>query len=164
MPWLLGAQLDQLFAADDVLKIVALANHVRHGVIDENLGRARTAVVVRCHHEAVRTRAHQCEQVAGLWFGEFPCKREKISTLAYRSDHVGHDRITEVAAIDRANLVISLVQHWPDKIVHRAVDNDEALHVGFLDVEHARHEDARVADQPPSGLDYYLEAEVANRL
>ena len=59
--------------------------------------------------------------------------------------------------------MIGLVEHRPDQVVHRAVNHDEALDVGLLDVKHARHERAGVADQHAAGLDNQLQPETAQR-
>ena len=57
-----------------------------------------------------------------------------------------------------------LVEHRANQVVHRSVNHDEALHVGFLVVQHARHQHARIADHHAARLRNYLETEPANRL
>src|SRR5690348_16459948 len=84
-------QLDQLFAADEILESVALANQVRVAPIHQDLGTARPAVVVRRHHESVCARAHYREQVSGLRLGHLALARKKVAALAYRPDHVRSD-------------------------------------------------------------------------
>ena len=154
-----------MFAAHQILEAIALANHVHVGAIDQDLRRARAAVVVRRHHEAVRARAHHGEQVAVRRLGHLTLAREEIAALAYRPHHVGgHDLAAPARRSTGRISMVGLVEHRPNQIVHRAVDHDEALHVGFLDVEHARHQHAGVADHHAARLGDYLEPEARDRL
>ena len=78
--------VDDFLAANDIFKTVAFANHMGFGAIDQNLGRARPAVVVRRHHEAVCASAHHRQQIARVGLRQVALAREKISALAYRAD------------------------------------------------------------------------------
>src|SRR5208337_4405078 len=104
---------DDMFAANLVLKTVAVANHVNVGTVDEDFGRARTAVVIRRHHEAVGSCAHHREQVALLRLGHLTLAREEIAALANRTDDVRGYGLTRLVAIDGNDLVIRLVEHGP---------------------------------------------------
>ena len=152
------------FAADQIFETVALADDVNVGAVDENLGRARTAVVVRRHDEAVSAGAHHGEQVALRGFSHLTLAREEIAALADWADDVRRHGLARLAAIDGNDRVVGLVEHRTNQVVHCAVDNDKALHVGFFIVEHARHQHARVANHHASRLGDYLEPEVLDWL
>src|ERR1700683_4653531 len=146
-----------MLAADLILEGIAVANYVNVGAVDQHLRRARAAVIVRGHDEAVSPSAHHGEQVALRALSHLTLAREEIAALANRTDDVRGHGLAGLAAIDRNNRVIGLVQHRTNQIVHRAVDYDEALHVGMLVVKHQRHQHARVAKHYASRLGDNLE-------
>src|SRR6267154_6843211 len=153
-----------MFAANLVLESVALADHMRVGAVDQNFGYARTAVVVRGHHKSIRARAHHREQVARPRLRHLTFAREEIAALADRADHINGHRLAGLAPIDGSDFVVRLVQDGANQIVHRAIDHNEALDVGFFVIEHPRDEHSRVTDDHASGFGYYLEPESGNRL
>ena len=57
-----------------------------------------------------------------------------------------------------------LVQRRPDQVVHAGVDDDEILGLAALEIEHARDQDAGIADQQPPGLEDQRAAEIAGRV
>ena len=57
-----------------------------------------------------------------------------------------------------------LVQRRTDEVVHAGVDDDEVLGLAALQVEHARHQDAGIADQEPPRLEDQRAAEIAGRV
>src|SRR6266853_953071 len=133
------------------------------GTVDDHLGRAGPAIVVRRHHEAVGAGTHHSQQVAGLRLGQVALTRKEVAALAYRADDIGGNDASYRARNHVPNIVKGLVQHGPDQVIHRTVDYDKALDVGLLDVEYARHQDTRVADQHAPRLDDQLEAEALER-
>ena len=56
-----------------------------------------------------------------------------------------------------------LVQRRADQVVHAGVDDDEVLGLAALEVEHARDQDAGIADEQPAGLEDQRAAEIAGR-
>ena len=56
---------------------------------------------------------------------------------------------------------MGLVERRPDEVVHRRIDDDEGLGLAVLHVEHARHQDAGIADDQPAGLEDQRAAELA---
>ena len=63
----------------------------------------------------------------------------------------------------RADIVVRLVERRADKIVHAGIDDDEGLGLAVLHIEHARHQDAGIADDEPARLEDQLAAETARR-
>ena len=59
-----------------------------------------------------------------------------------------------------ADVVVRLVERRADQIVHAGIDDDEGLGFAALHVEHARHQDAGIADDQPARLEDQLAAEV----
>ena len=53
-----------------------------------------------------------------------------------------------------------LVQRRADQIVHRSIDDDEILGVAVLHIDHARHQDAGIADDHPARLEHQRAAEI----
>ena len=63
----------------------------------------------------------------------------------------------------RPDVVMRLIERRPDQIVHRGVDDDEILGLAALQIEHARDEDAGIADDQPARLEDQRAAEPARR-
>ena len=55
---------------------------------------------------------------------------------------------------------MGLVQGRADQIVHRGIDDDEVLAVAVLHMDHARHQDAGIADDQPARLEHQRAAEI----
>ena len=51
----------------------------------------------------------------------------------------------------RQDVVMRLVERRADQVVHRGVDDDEVLGVAVLHIDHARDEDAGIADDQRPG-------------
>src|SRR5580704_5659195 len=152
-----------MFAPNLILEAIAVSDNMHVCAIDHDFGRARAAVVVRRHHESISTGTHHREQVALSRLGHLTLAREEIAALAYRPHDIRGHGFAGLRAIYRDDLVIRLVEHRPNQIVHRAVDNDEALHVGLLVIKDARHQHACVADHHASRLGDNLEPEPCDR-
>ena len=58
---------------------------------------------------------------------------------------------------------MGLVEGRPDEVVHAGIDDDEGLGLGALHVEHARHQDAGIADDQPARLEDQRAVERARR-
>ena len=59
------------------------------------------------------------------------------------------------------NLVVRAVERWANEVVHGCVDNQEALAVVFLPINHTRQEHARGADDGATGLEEEVDVELA---
>ena len=70
------------------LESYPIANHVNLGAVDQHFGGARTAVVVRRHHEAVSTGTHHGNKIARIERRQVAFAREEIAALAYRADDI----------------------------------------------------------------------------
>ena len=60
----------------------------------------------------------------------------------------------------RQDVVMGFVQRRADQIVHRGIDDDEILGVARLHIDHARDEDAGIADDHPARLEHQRAAEI----
>src|SRR5579884_2383638 len=143
-------------AAHEILARLAVPYNVVRRTVNQHGGRPRARVVVRRHDEAVRARAHHRQEIAGLRRLELAIPGEEIPALAHRSDDVGDDA-RAVARTHRADRVVGAVERGAQEIVHRAVDDHEALGGGGLAVDDARDEDARVADERAARLEHERE-------
>ena len=60
-------------------------------------------------------------------------------------------------------IVMRVVKGRPDQIVHAGIDDDEGLGLAALHVEHARDQDAGIADDQPARLENKPAIEIARR-
>ena len=63
----------------------------------------------------------------------------------------------------RADVVVRVVERRADEIVHPGIDDDEGLGLAALHVEHARDQDAGIADDEAARLEDQPAAEPARR-
>ncbi len=68
-------------------------------------------------------------------------------------------RRSRLRFIHRQNVVMRVVESRPHKIVHRRIDNDEALVFALLEVDDRGDQNAGVADDGPARLQHHLAVE-----
>src|SRR5579875_3338266 len=112
--------------------------------------------VVRRHPEAVRARAPHRQEIAGLRRLELAGPGQEGPALAHRPHDVGDDA-RALARTHRADGVVGAVERGAQEIVHRSVDDHEALGGGGLAVDDARDEHAGVADEGAARLEHERE-------
>src|SRR5919108_2440582 len=88
---------------------------------NENLGRARARVVVGAHAHSVGARRHDREQIALLRRNP-SLLGKKIAAFADRPDDVVK-RCSALGLFDRLDVMPGAVERWPQKIVHRRIDD-----------------------------------------
>src|ERR1700752_223956 len=91
--------------------------------VDQNLGGARSRVVVGRHDEAVGAGAPYRPEVFLVDAGQLAILGEKVARLTDRADYVDGLALAPLARlVDGNDLVIRAVERRPDQVVHRAVD------------------------------------------
>src|SRR5471032_935384 len=148
----LSCQSDQLksarenrFACEQLLHFFAFTHSPGTFAIDHDFGGARARIVVRAHHEAVRTRREDRDQIA-LFDGEFPILAEPVAAFANRTDDVVELRFRR-ALFDGFHAMKCLIHRRTREVIHAGVDDGEIFLLARFQVLHARKQHARIADQ-----------------
>src|ERR1700757_3733944 len=100
------------FAAQQIFPRLPLPDQRKLIAADERFCREQTRIVVRRHHESVRARAHDREQIAFMRFRHLAVERKKIAGLTHRPNNVDPANLPlplTVHLFDRHNFVIALV-------------------------------------------------------
>ena len=131
-----------------------LDDHPGLALVHEHHRRARVAVVVGGHGEAVRAGGRHDQDVSRLGLGEHRVLDEDVAALAVLARHgdTGLGRL--VGLVGEHALVVRVVEHGPDVVAHAPVD----AHVGadardLLDGAHGVGGDAGLADDGAARLD-----------
>src|SRR6266487_2232501 len=93
------------FGANEILPSLPFSNQRELVPAHEHFCRQWTRIVIGSHHEPVRTRAHDREQIAFVDFRHFPVQRKKITRLTYRPNNFDLLRLILTLALAPARLV-----------------------------------------------------------
>ena len=134
------------FASNEVNSGLPLANESEFIAADEHLSRQWARIVIGCHYKSISARAHDRRQIALFHLGQLALLREEIAALAHWPDHIDHF-VRRILRLSHGNdLVITLVQRWPDQIVHAGIDDKEFLVLCLLPMANAREQNTGVSD------------------
>ena len=88
-----------------------------------------------------------------------------VGRFADGADNVITPRGTRrIRGENRKNIVMRVIERGADQIVHSGIQNHEALGFARFNINHPRHEDARVGSDQPAGLEDELNVETFCRL
>src|SRR5947209_8122600 len=132
-----------------------------------------TRIVIGRHHESVRARAHNSQQIVFMQFWHLAIECKKIARFAYWPDDVDLLRLTLIRTLTLArararlfhwhNFVIAVVQRRSNQVVHSSIDDRKFLPLRFFDVTHACQKHAGISNKKTTRLNEDPNAKVAQR-
>ena len=142
-----------LLAGDHLLEGLAGVDQLEGAAFDQHLGGHPAGVVAARHRVAVGAGAEEADELALAHLLQRTVLGEAITALADGADDVGDQRGTGGVAMQRHDLVVTVVHRRPHEVVHRGIDNEEIFPGAALEVLDARQKHTGVADHEASVLE-----------
>src|SRR6185369_3663080 len=88
-------------------------------------------------------------------------QREKIPGLADRAYNIQPVALSVGILANRPHIMMCLIERGSDEIVHAGIHDDERFGLAALEIKRTRDQDACVADDEATGLEYEHAIEIA---